>query len=251
LSILVGPSTGWFNGAGINDPADQYRLSLESGANAIEFCMGGWAGDDRMLKLQQAEPMTGMEFRSLHLPDFGETLPEGAVELVKALVERHNIDAALTHPLLVNGEYPIELHRAMVDGGVPLAIENMDSRKDSGFFTDDLGRLLEIGDLAFVLDVQHAYEHDPTMGWAWTYFNKFGHRISHFHVSGSITSVKCRDGEDIHARLCVAENAQPIIAFLQGALEKRNLPLIIEGRYDNFAELAVEIQFLRNHLEQR
>jgi hypothetical protein len=140
----------------VNELETQHKLAIEAGANGIEYVLGGWTSDDRIASVQRAESGTGLEFRSMHLPDFGAALPEGAVELVKTLVEQHDIDVVLTHPSWVNGEYPVELYRAMVAGGIPLAIENMDRDKDSGFNVDELARILTIADVGLVLDVQHA-----------------------------------------------------------------------------------------------
>jgi hypothetical protein len=79
------------------------------------------------------------------------------------------------------------------------------------------------------------------MDLAWDYFDTFRKFITHFHVSGEL-------GDNNHARVCVAENSQPIIGFLKEALSSLNLPLILEGEFSTAAELSEEIGYLQREL---
>ena len=93
----------------------------------------------------------------------------------------------------------------------PLAIENMDGSHDKdheGVDIPKLKALIEKYDTKFVLDVQHCYEHDPTMEYAEELYKALKDRVSHFHVSGA--SKDC-----IHELVMNAPNKDAIIDKLK------------------------------------
>ncbi|TSC91437.1 MAG: hypothetical protein CEN90_566 [Parcubacteria group bacterium Licking1014_17] len=131
----------------------------------------------------------------------------------------------------------------MISGGIPLAIENMDSRKDSGFNLSELEKLVSIG-CRFVLDVQHAYEHDHEMGYAADLLELLKNQLAHLHVSGET-------GDNIHSLVCKATNTRRIVEFVGRVLSVKNVPLILEGEYATSDELKQEIEFLKRELCSR
>lgn len=65
-----------------------------------------------------------------------------------------------------------------------ISLENMDIRKSKGLRPEEFERFKKELDFTFVLDIQHAYEHDPSMQLARELFDCMKDRISQFHISG-------------------------------------------------------------------
>ncbi|MDI6738694.1 MAG: hypothetical protein QME12_09380, partial [Nanoarchaeota archaeon] len=69
----------------------------------------------------------------------------------------------------------------------------------------------------FVLDLQHAYCHEPSMQLARELMDVMGERIKELHVSGQ------RENET-HSLLHKADNSNMIIGML-----RNDIPIILEG----------------------
>lgn len=65
-----------------------------------------------------------------------------------------------------------------------VSLENMDIRKTKGLRPEEFERFKSELDFTFVLDIQHAYEHDPSMQLASEFYDCMKNQISHFHISG-------------------------------------------------------------------
>jgi len=141
----------------------------------------------------------------------------------------------------VESDYPVGHYEGMISSGIPLAVENMDSRQDSGFNLVELERLVKNVGCLFVLDVQHAYEHDHEMGYARDLLELLKDRLTHLHVSGETK-------DNIHSLVCRATNAKKIVEFVGQVLSVKNVPLILEGEYTTPDELRQEIEFLTREL---
>lgn len=245
--LVIAPSTGWLYAKGIYETHEQEKILLAAGANGFEFCMYGWDDSDGRMSAWRKEFLDASKFaqqfaahRSLHLPDVNNEAIKRQIAITQ---ECRNIIGAvvcLTHPLKVKGEYPWACYEKMLNSGIPLAMENMDKQKDSGYILTELEVLAHFG-LCFVLDVQHAFEHDQTMQYALHLFHSLQDKIAHFHVSGETN-------DSNHALLHKARNAKQIIDFLGTVLSNKKFPLIIEGKYNNAEELKQEIEFLRQEL---
>ncbi|MEK6934399.1 MAG: hypothetical protein AABW46_00830 [Nanoarchaeota archaeon] len=236
--LVMGPATGWLYSFGINDLAEHARILDDSGANAVEFGLNLWE-EDRIRSLQEGEPLR-LDYKSIHLPDYSAERDED-LQLRNAMdiVTRHDIKAAVMHPLKISGRY----FEKMISGGVPLAIENMDKAKPSGFKLEELlGFMKEYGGLRWVFDVQHAYEHDHSMSYARELFNAMKDRLVHFHVSGY------NKEESLHALVYHAVNKDVIVNFLGEIVSSTDAPIILEGRYSTQEDIEREIDFLRKEL---
>ncbi|MFH1401757.1 MAG: hypothetical protein ABIG40_02235 [Parcubacteria group bacterium] len=241
---MIGPSTGWLYAKGIYSLAQQKTILETVKANSVEICLANWdRNDKRMFSLEEGKVFDAQNFiyRSLHLPDVNGQEIEHQLAMVQKAVVRCGTTIALTHPLKVKGDYPTEHYKKMISGGIPLAIENMDSRKDSGFNPAELEKLVTVVDCRFVLDVQHAYEHDPEMKYAGELFDSLENRLAHLHVSGETS-------DSIHSLVCRATNAKSIIEFVGRVLSAKKVPLILEGEYTTSDELRQEIEFLEKEL---
>lgn len=186
-----------------------------------------------------------LAYFSLHAPDFSLDSPENQIKILKEIMRMHKFESVVIHPLKIGGFYPERYYQDMVLAGIPLAIENMDITKNSGFSVTDLARLIKSYKLRFVLDVQHAFERDHTMQYAKDLFSALAGNLFHLHVSGQTK-------DNVHSLVCKAENAKAIIEFLGWikAQEKEFLPppIILEGRYETYDEIAEEIRFLEKEL---
>ena len=254
--LIIGPSTGWLYAQGINSLADQKAILIKAGVNAVEFCIGvGLKNTDvRIASMLTGEAIcfTGRhranseefwDYRSVHLPDYSPTVELWAqVDMVARMTLKQAVHTALIHPLKIDNKYPAAYYDRLVSrNGCRIAIENMDKRKSDGFLLPELANLLLSHELRFVLDVQHAFEHDSSMSYAWDLFQAFGSRLVHLHVSGE---------SDInnHCLVCRAKNARQIIEFLGRLFSKTNVPIILEGEYKTFEDLQKEIGFIKKEL---
>ena len=100
----------------------------------------------------------------------------------------------------------------------PIGLENMDWRKLTGRFADELDYWFkQLPEAAMVLDVNHVYTNDRTMALAHTLWDRFHDRIRHIHISGFI------DGQNPHVPF-YSSDCDVIIE----SLPTRDLPMILE-----------------------
>jgi hypothetical protein len=242
--LIIGSSTGWLYAMGIYSLRQQEIILKQVGASGIEVCLVGWSSSDKRIQSLAAGEQfdsKAFDYRSLHISDVDGQDSKHQFEIAIRAVTCCGASVALTHPLKVNGNYPKKHYKEMIFGGVPLAVENMDSRKDGGFDVSELERLVRDVGCRFVLDVQHAYEHDHEMEYASDLFESLKERLVHLHVSGETA-------DNIHSMICKALNAKKILEFIAKVLSVKNIPLIIEGEYTSPDELQQEIEFLTKEL---
>lgn len=241
--LLIGPSTGWLYANGISETFQQEDILQVAKSNVVEICLGNWTMyRDRLPYLADGKAFRGCQYRSLHLPDIDGADNDSRIVEAKSLTDDHGIVTVLTHPLKINGQYPVRSYEEMMSAGIPLAIENMDKQKDSGYNIDELENIVHSHrGYKFVLDVQHAYEHDSLMGYAKELYWAIQPWITHLHISGE-TEDNC------HSLLYRANNAKTIIEFVGAVLSLDRLPIILEGQYSTADELATEIVFITQEL---
>jgi len=234
--LLIGPSIGWIFAQGIYDLTKHEKFLQEVGASATELVMY-LVEEKRQQALLNGDPM-GMAFTTVHLDDLSPDRPsEGQVALAKKIVDRHKAAAAVAHP--VNN--PVSYYEDLLAAGVPAAIENMDRNKVRGHAIWELRDLIEKHGLKFVLDVQHAYEHDPGMTYAWELYQMGSPNLVYLHVSG-------QSEKSIHSLVHLAENGAAIIHFLGKVFSEKKLPIILEGQYTTAQEVKKEIESLKQEL---
>jgi len=240
--MIIGPSNGWLYLKKVYSMAEQEALFKEAGANFVEICFSSkWYSLEnrkRAASLANSQCFNSQTFhhKSVHLPDITGRETDREFSTAQKAVLRANASFALTHPLKIEDEYPIKSYETMVQMGIPLAIENMDRRKSSGFYLKELEKLLDIVNY-FVLDVQHAFEHDSTMKYAFDLFEMARTKLAYLHVSGETL-------ERNHVLLFKAANCNTIIGFLAKVFSKIQVPIILEGEYSTSEELRQEITFL-------
>lgn len=236
--MIIGPSNGWLYAKDIFSLKQQGRFLKNARASAVEL---NGIGDNQRLKSFLSNEELG-EFRhiSLHLEDYDESksLIE-QVSLIEKIIKKRKIMYCLIHPLGI----PVEYLEALAVRNVSLAIENMDKNKNSGYVLKELEKLLIDFNLKFVLDVQHAFEHDPTMEYAFDLFQMARNKIVYFHVSGETEN-------NHHVLVCQSRNCDTIVDFLGKVFFEISVPIILEGEYAAVEELRREITFLKSELEK-
>ena len=123
--------------------------------------------------------------------------------------------------------------------GLPILIENMDRRKAFGTKPEHIKEIRDDYDVGFVLDIQHAYEHDPSMKTAKEMISVMGYRLKHLHVSGQNRS-------NNHFPAYAAENREAIEKILGLGL---SVPKILEGELtgDIAKAASEELRFVRDY----
>jgi len=236
MVLLIGPSNGWLYAKGIYSPSKQVKLLGEINAEALEIALSPEPG--RLNPLLAKREFVDFIYLSLHLPDYEPSGDlEYQVDLATRLSRLQRAKTAVIHPLNSPEKYLGEF----INRGVPLAIENMDRGKSSGFKIEELERLVRDFGSGFVLDVQHAYEHDPTMNYATELYYALKPHLRHLHVSG-------QNSKNNHSLVINSNNREAILGFLQKLFIETTVPIILEGEYQTSEDLKTEIDFLRKEL---
>lgn len=237
--LQIGPSTGWIKNKTVDKQLDIVRVS---GANAIELLPDWKAFDEASFARLGQTFISNFAYRSVHLPDLTDSNLDFIIHAAIFMKEYCGITSAVLHPLKQEGKYPIWAYIKMMDSGIPLAIENMDSRKSSGFDIQELLEIVRELDCGFVLDVQHAYEHDPTNEeYLRPLFYAIRGALVHLHVSG-------QTADNIHARICEADNEGSVTCAVRWIMERKNIPIILEGKYETSDDLREEMRNFRQEL---
>lgn len=237
MADKVGFSLGWFfdTGPSMSKILDFYKYV---GATAIEFCFSVerlknfvfYLNDEFVRKISQ------FNYVSLHAPDFGYDLEDNEtkeiLEMLTHLTKSFSVSAVVVHPDVVKNFSVLE------NSGLPFLIENMDAAKSKGLRLSDFERWNEELSLGHVLDLQHVFENDPTMGLAKKFIKLMGLRLGHMHVSGQTASSN-------HSLVYLSENREAIEKILKIAPQ---VPIILEGELTelNVEVASRELEFIRS-----
>lgn len=239
--LIIGPSTGWIYAREIFDLYEHEKLASESGATAVEMCVG--ADPRRIGGLLSSRRFLGFDFRAAHLGCDSKEDLDVQIKTTRHFYSTQVFDNSVIHPSeetpteylekLAGNEFPIP--------PIPISIENMDKAKKRGFDIEELNKLMKQFGFGFVLDVQHAWEHDVTMKYAGELLNMGKERLKYLHVSGETEN-------NNHALVYQARNSKQIISFLGEIFSTKNVPIILEGEYKNSNELKTEVDFIKREL---
>ena len=162
----------------------------------------------------------------------GNKETQEVIEKLRALCHRLPITGLVLHPDTIDDFEVLET------SGLPFLLENMDRRKASGTHPIQFREFKRKYGFGFVLDVQHAYEHDSTMQLARELIDVMGDRLKHMHVSGY-------NDLEIHVPVYCAINKAAITAILRIS---PNVPKILEGILtENIQDSIVkELNYVQN-----
>jgi hypothetical protein len=238
--MAIGFSTGCFYRADM-DLYEKIRFCSQLGTDAIEISM---ATLDELKKVELSKPVVDevnkFDYVSVHAPwkeiRYRKKNPE-AEEILEKLKEMCSV---LPVQGVVMHVHRIDDFSLLSQAQLPFLLENNDKRKSFGILPSHFRQLGEICDFGYVLDVEHAYEIDPTMDMAKIFVSEMNGRLKEMHVSGSTES-------EIHYPTYRAENSHEIAEILK---LKIDVPIILEGVLgDNMEKMpyiaANELKFVR------
>lgn len=237
----TGFTTGCLHNSGMSicDMADFYR---SVGADAIELSfatpkelMGFELSDEVLKSLEKYSHI------SIHAPwkECRYSTNHDTNSMLSKLGKLHrqmNSSGIIFHP------DTIEFFGRLEKTGLPVLIENMDHRKRFGTRPEHIKDIRDNYGFGFVLDLQHVYEHDPSMKMAKEFIAVMSHRLKHLHVSG-------QNGSYNHFPTYAAENRENISKILELGL---CVPKIAEGILAGDIKKSAyeELGFLRGYKRQ-
>lgn len=243
---LAGFSLGWvFDTTPASTTLNEVlEFTLCLGSDAVEFCFSKERLKHFCLMRNRELKMAvkGFDYVSFHLPAVRWTLDNmetrEVLEQAIVLCQEFDPQAFVVHPdTIENWDWFANVVKTQL---LPMAIEfPMDGDRATGVDLQDLYRIRErFSDFMFVLDVQHAYEHDPSGRLALSSAEAMGNRLCHLHVSGQ---QKRQDGLHRHSYLHEADNKEAITQIL-GASCLANVPRISEGEFKTCISSAVKAE---------
>jgi hypothetical protein len=236
---IIGFSTGDLYRSPIS-MAEMAELYYSCGANAIELSFGtpeeinNFAITNRFIKAVEK-----FAFISIHSP-WKEGGYDNSKETQKILDKLKSLCAVLPIKGIVMHPDTIKDMEILKKSGLPFLLENMDSHKKFGKSLADFAELKKRCDFGFVLDLQHAYEHDQAMKLAKDLAEIMGNRLSHLHVSGE------SDSEN-HVPVHLARNREAIAGVIKFMPP---VPIILEGAFledDLENTIKNELSFIKNY----
>jgi len=198
---------------------ERIKLYSSFGADTIEL---GFATPNQLFEFQLTEDsirdLKKYETVSIHAPwkeirYDSSSNTENIIDKLKFLYDELSISGLVLHPDTIDNFEILE------QSGLPFLLENMDRRKSSGTRPEHFEELKSNYNFDFILDVQHAYEQDPTMKLANELIDVMGDRLKHMHISGFTESMT-------HVPTILANNKDAITEVLKLGI---NVPKILEG----------------------
>ena len=228
----IGFSTGCLYKAGYS-VEEACKIYHEFGTNAIELSFAKPSALlDFKLSKDLFKSLEKYEHVSVHAPwkDIEYGFDDDTLKVLDKLYEfneKIDLKGVVFHPDVVDDFYILET------SSLPCLVENMDTRKNSGTVLKDFYLLKRNYNFGFVLDVEHAYQHDNTMKLAGEFFDVMGKRLNHLHVSGESESRS-------HCPVYCSDNKNEIAKVL-----RKDFPIILEGSLgkDYPEEIPRELDF--------
>jgi hypothetical protein len=234
----IGFSTGSLYKSNM-DLNERIKLYNSLGASAIEL---GFSTPNELfeydLNKDAIKDLKKYDFVSIHAPwkkiVYGaNTNTNEVLKKLEKICQKTNIDGIVLHPDTIDD------FKLLEKSNLPFLLENMDQRKDFGTYIEDFKFLNCTNNLGYVLDLQHAYEHDPSMDMAYKLLEVMGDRLSHLHVSGQL-------GNEMHVPIHMAGNRSEITSILTLGV---NVPKIFEGVLEGDIKDTIkkEISYVKRH----
>ena len=235
------PKTGFSTGSlrRANVPFNErIRLYHSLGADAIEL---SFATPTELFEYnlsdQSKRDIKKFKAVSIHAPwkEFrynSDSKTQEIINKLKTFCNELPIRGLVLHPDTID-DFEI-----LKQSGLPFLLENMDRRKAYGTHPEHFKELKRKCNFGFVLDVEHAYEHDPSMKLAKEFVEVMGDRLKHLHVSGCSESAG-------HVPTYSAINKKEITKILKLKLA---VPIILEGALieDASNSITKELEYVRS-----
>lgn len=209
---------------------ETFEIYRKTGSNAIELMVHD-VEDLPKLKEITREELAGFEHVSLHAPKFdglSEKELNDVLRQIEAAHQKLSLEYVVIHPDIISD------WKIFSDFSFPVAVENMDDRKESCRNVEDMQKVFEQIDAKMILDVNHCFSNDPTMKLAYDFIEAFRDRIVGFHLSGF---------ETFHDPLYKTQQQEILDAIFD-----KNIPIIIESGFEKEEEVEKEFEYIKNKL---
>ena len=169
--MLLGFSTGCLYKTHERVSRETFDVFREIGCNAIEVTCKDNASIEKLIKEISLSDLSGFSYISLHAPNVCDV---DALNLLQEAQEIFNFETIVFHPEEVE-DWDM-LHKF----NLPLAIENMDWRKEIGKSVESMEDIFSKLNARMVLDINHCFTIDHSMLLAQNMFEKFDAKICTF-----------------------------------------------------------------------
>lgn len=184
--------------------------------------------------LGQDFDLSSFRFISVHAPKIASEKEEKIrriLEKLRLLKNRYGVCNFVFH---IEGKTNWGLIFEFRD--LPISVENMDSDKIKGKSLEDVGKIITKYGFNLTLDLQHCYTNDKSMKVARDFQKEFKEKIAEYHLSGFCEKFK-------HYLLFKTRQDEII-----RALEKKEVPIIIESTFDEEGDARKEIDYIKTLL---
>jgi hypothetical protein len=232
---LIGFSTGAFHN--FLSPVSKEAIDICRSFNldAIEISCMRTEEIEHLLRLNEEDLSPYFSHISLHAPTrkikYGDNA--ACLSVLEKIWEAHLrliFNAVIIHPDLV------EDFSVFQDCPLPLAFENMDSRKIFGKTPEDFEYILRKGQSRLVLDLNHCYTNDSSLGLADKFKKTFKGNICEYHLSGFTK---------YHELLYVTRQCQ----LIEAVAATNDTPIIIESNCMNLTQATKELRYVQKYLK--
>ena len=206
------------------------------GCEAIELQSGYPDRIASLLENVKAEKLEGFRYVSMHGPgiarnQLNEKDIKDLLNDLQTLCERFNVSTVVFHPDQVEDWSIFRNYK------IPVAIENMDWRKDFGKSVEDVKQVIDKTGCGFVLDINHCFTNDNTMKLADDFLEQLGDKLVEVHLSGF---------EKLHEPLCRTKQ-DDLIEIVRDL----DVPIIIESECDSLEEMKKEYEYIKQRLKNK
>jgi len=218
---------------------ERIKFYYSLGNNAIELSFPTEAQlNEFMLSPETVKNIKSFDYVSVHAP-WKEIIykhdkkTDDIIKKLSQLCRKIPVRGIVLHPDVIDDFEHVE------NSGLPFLIENMDKRKKIGMYPEHFTKLIKDHNFGFVLDVQHAYDTNPTMQLARKFISIFGDRLKQMHVAGRTESQR-------HFPVHIADNIDAIVKILGLGID---VPKILEGLLlENISQtVSRELDFVRKY----
>jgi hypothetical protein len=225
--MLLGFSTGCLYKTHEPIARETFAVFRGLGCNAIELTCNDDEAIIKLLAEIRPKDLDGFTYVSLHAPAIHNKY---TLDLLQRAQDIFQFKTIVVHP------DEVDSLNVFLGSKLPLAIENMDWRKDIGKYVESMQDIFKKSDFPMALDLNHCFTNDPSMRLAAEMHAAFGQRIVELHLSGF---------DHLHEPLFRTKQTE-----ILEAIPDKNLPIIIESGCESVEDAKKEFEYVKNFLEK-
>lgn len=203
--------------------------------NAIELCCISEEMLDHFIKDVNVADYDNFEYISMHAPRCLGKTEEKTIRIwkkIEKMYKKFKLKNIVLHPDRIENWEIFKDFRYL-----PLSIENMDNRKESGKNIRDIEKIISKYDFNLTLDLNHCFGNDETMVLAEEFQKKFKNKIVEYHISGH--------GKPQRHVPFFKTKQNEILNFVK----LKNIPIIIESILDEAGDKEKEFDYIMKNLK--